>query len=385
MSIINKMLQELDRRQPPLSGDRVVASQSSAARRVSHRHEWLWRTLALLALLALAWVTWTAFQKWPRHLDTDLAYRTADRAKVASVPPSPPALAEAPSARPAAQPAPGAPPLAQAPSSAPPVAAAEQVLPLPGRAPAAAAKDTPRLALPEGLRLAESIETPLVERRAKAIAERPPRMREKAPPDTQQAKVERLERPGTTSERAENEFRYAAAVLKTGRVAEAESHFTRALELDSGHRGARQALVAMKLERGELENAQRLLQDGLAINPAQPDFTVALARILVEKRDLPGALAALERAAPGASTAEYQLMRGSVLQRLGRHAEAADAYRSALQAQTSLPQAWIGLGISLEALKRRREASEAFRHALAAGPVSPEVQTFAEQRIRALR
>ncbi len=89
--------------------------------------------------------------------------------------------------------------------------------------------------------------------------------------------------------------------------------------------------------------------------------------------------------AAAANHAEYHVLRGTILQRLGRHAEAADAYRTALKVQSSMPHAWMGLGISLEALQQRAEAAEAFRHALAAGPVSAELKTFAEQRIRALR
>jgi len=82
---------------------------------------------------------------------------------------------------------------------------------------------------------------------------------------------------------------------------------------------------------------------------------------------------------------EFHVLRGTLLQRLGRHAEAAEAYQTALQARSSIPQAWVGLGISLEALQRRPEAADAFRRALLAGPVSAEVKTFTEQRIRALR
>jgi MSHA biogenesis protein MshN len=108
--------------------------------------------------------------------------------------------------------------------------------------------------------------------------------------------------------------------------------------------------------------------------------------IHVERRDLSGALAVLERSLGAATDVpEFHVLRGTLLQRLGRHAEAADAYQTALQARTTLPQAWVGLGISLEALKRGPEAADAFRRALAAGPVSAEVKTFAEQRIRALR
>ena len=99
-----------------------------------------------------------------------------------------------------------------------------------------------------------------------------------------------------------------------------------------------------------------------------------------------GALAALDgSAAAGSGIPEFHALRGTVLQRLGRQAEAADAYRVSLQLQPANPQAWLGLGISLEALHRRPEAADAFRRALAAGPLTPEVKSFAEQRIRALR
>ena len=203
---------------------------------------------------------------------------------------------------------------------------------------------------------------------------------------TEKPRLERRELVGTLAERAENEFRQGASVLKLGRSTDAEMHFAKALEFDSGHRGARQALIAMHIERGQLEAARKLLQEGLAINPAQPDFAIALARILVERRDLSGALAALEGSASAAAEVpEFHVLRGTLLQRLGRHAEAAEAYQTALQARSSIPQAWVGLGISLEALQRRPEAADAFRRALLAGPVSAEVKTFTEQRIRALR
>ena len=254
------------------------------------------------------------------------------------------------------------------------------------------------------LRLAESIATPILESKPTASppvaavvkppapAKLPSRLAavatdKAAPPKTaDKPKFQRLDRPGPPTERAESEFRAGVAVLKLGRSADAETRFAKALEYDAGHRGARQALIAMHIERGQLEAARKLLQEGLAIDPAQPDFAIALARILVERKDLPGALAALEGSAPAAGEVpEFHVLRGTLLQRLARHGEAAEAYQTALQARSSIPQAWVGLGISLEALNHRPEAADAFRRALLAGPVSADLKTFAEQRIRALR
>jgi MSHA biogenesis protein MshN len=199
-------------------------------------------------------------------------------------------------------------------------------------------------------------------------------------------RVERRDRQSAPTELAERDFRRAVDFLKQGRNTEAENAFALSLRHDPSHRGARQALVALEIERGALDRARRLLQDGLALDPAQPDFAMTLARIHVERNDYPAALGALDASAAAAEGhAEYHFLRGTVLQRLGRHAPAAEAYRSALQAEAGSAKAWIGLGISLEALKQRPEAADAFRRALAAGPGNEDLRAFAEQRIRALR
>ena len=74
-----------------------------------------------------------------------------------------------------------------------------------------------------------------------------------------------------------------------------------------------------------------------------------------------------------------------MLQRLARHREAVEAYQSSVRIQAASPQAWIGMGISFDALAQRPEAVDAFRRSLAAGPLSAELKSFAEQRIRALQ
>jgi MSHA biogenesis protein MshN len=363
MSIINKMLQELDRRQAPVGAN--GAAPPLHVRTVAPANEggvWFRGALIVLTVAATAWGGWLTYQLFPRRIATDLAFKAADEARTRAPTPAP----------------------VPAPASAEPAAAAAS--PSPAEVPS-----SPQI---EMLRLAESIATPILESKPAASSAPAPAAKpvvalpQKLAPAkaVEKPRFERLERLGPPAERAENEFRSGAAVLKLGRSAEAEMHFAKALEFDNRHRGARQALIAMHLERGQLEAARKLLQEGLALDPAQPDFAIALARILVERKDLPGALAALEGSAPAAGEVpEFHVLRGTLLQRLARHGEAVEAYQTALQARSSIPQAWVGLGISLEALQRRPEAADAFRRALLAGPVSAEVKTFAEQRIRALR
>ena len=373
MSLINKMLQDLDRREASTGADGTAPPmQVRTVKPRADRGEWFWRTLAALVLVAIGWVAWVGYQIWPRALATDLAFSAAEQAR----------------ARPAARPSPPPVPVT-------PVLPVETAAAAPAPEPAPAAPPEPKPAAPrapevrpEKLRLEQSIRTPIAEAAPEPVTQPAPAAIASVPPPkiAEKPKLERRDRVGTPTERAENEFRYGAGLLKLGRGAEAEGRFAKALEFDSRHRGARQALVAMYMERGQLEAARKLLQEGLVLEPAQPDFAIALARILVERKDYAGALAAMESSASAAvDVPDYHVLRGTILQRLGRHGEAANEYQAALQTQSMIPQAWVGLGISLEALNRRPEAADAFRRALAAGPVSADVKTFAEQRVRALR
>ncbi len=365
MSLINKVLRDLDRRHAISAGDATAPpAQVRAVEPRSGGHEWFWRVVAVLALAALSWVSWVIYQVRPRPLATELALQAAEEARARPKPVRPVQVAEV-------APKPPVVPAEPAPPSAEPAK--------PPAEPAAQAVTAPKPA-PELLRLAPSIETPIVEPA--------PKFRGKAAAKVvvEKSRVERRDRALSAADRADTEFRRGVDLLKRGREIEAQQAFATALESDARHRGARQALVALNLERGQLENAQRLLQDGLAADPAQPDFAIALARIYIERGNPQAALATMQGSeAAAANHAEYYVLRGTILQRLRRYAEAADAYRTALNVQPSMPHAWMGLGISLEALQQRAEAAQAFRQALAAGPVSAELKTFAEQRIRALR
>lgn len=390
MSLINQMLQELDRREAGAAGDAVQRHVHAVGREPAHR-EWFWRTLALLIFAALAWVAWVAYQMWPHPIVTELAYRSAEEARARAA--RPPSVTVAPSATPPVLDPVTTPAAAGAPRPPTIRAAAEATPAVPEGVPAASQAALPpvQALLPpvdRGLRLAKSIDTPIVQVPRKPAAQPTvPKMASLKPAEAADlSKVERRDRVSTPADRAENEFRYAAAVLKLGRAEEAESHFAKALEIDPRHHGARQALVVMDLEQGDLNSAQRLLEEGLRLDPAQPEFAMALARIRIERKDLAGALSALDGAAAGAGSApDFNILRGTVLQRLGRNADAAEAYRLALRQQPAIPQAWVGLGISLEALQRHHEAAEAFRQALLAGPVNPDLKAFIDQRIRALR
>jgi MSHA biogenesis protein MshN len=197
--------------------------------------------------------------------------------------------------------------------------------------------------------------------------------------------VDKRDRARTASDTAEAHFRRAALLLSHGRVSEAEEQLIGALHADPRHTAARQAYISLLLDQQRIAAARRSLQDALALDVAQPTFALALARIHAAERDYAGALAVLERSASVGQGSEFQAFRGAMLQRLGRHPEAVEAYQNALgNGGGSAATAWVGYGISLEALGRRGDAAQAYRRALASGPIAAEAREYAENRARAL-
>jgi tetratricopeptide (TPR) repeat protein len=364
VSVINKMLQDLDRRSAiGTDGPQVAAQPVKAVAAARQGHEWFWRVLAVLVMISLGWVGWVAYQIQPRPLVTPLALMVAQK--------STPVIPEKPATAPVAVPVPVA--LAQA-SNPEPVRPAET------------------------FRLARSIETPIAEPRARpaeprarpAAAEaKKPEMQpvaaaEPAAPATK-ALVDKRDRSKGKNEAAEAHFRSAAALLNQARVSEAEEQLAAALQADPSHVPARQAYVALLLEQHRVSNALRLLQEAVDANPAQPTFSLGLARIYAEQREYAAALAVLDKSGPAARGAEFQVLRAAVLQRLGRHAEAVSTYQEVLQKSAQPGGTWTGLGISLEAVGRRSEAAQAYHHALAAGLLPAELRDYAEARIKALQ
>lgn len=362
MSVINKMLKELDQRQapPPAGGPAVrpirVGSGIAAKGKVA-----FWRLLAFLLLAGVVWIVIVAFQLQVQPVVTNLAFRAAEDARTRRAPP--PETVVAVPARPPVSPLVNPDVLKLAPSIQTPIPAEKAPKPLQAPAP----EKAPVVATPP--KAAEAVE-----------AGRPS---QPSPERHANQGVEKRERPRNPQEFAEADFRRGAGLLNEGRTAEAMEFFAAALKADRNHESARQALAALLLDQRQIESARRLLQEGLAINPGNVVFASSLARILIEGKDYEGALKALQGAsAAGASSAEYRAMSGAAYQRLGNHRAAMEAYQAALRLSPGAGSSWVGLAISLEALDHPLEAVEAYRRALSTGTLTADMRGFAETRLQ---
>jgi len=384
MSLINKMLRDLDKRHASQLGTAAPAGGLS-----QHMHavpartlasDFFWRTMAMLMLFAVGWVAWLVWQLTPHPIVTDLAFESSRGKASASAASSRPDSVPAPQSA-APQPAPALPA-----SSASAASAAAQP-PLPQR--------SEKINV-DMLRLATELTTPIPQRSPRASSSRSGPRASVAAARTVSAPLAgeaaaapgKIDRRSNTSSRnrAETEFRRAVNLVNQGRIAEGMDGFRRALEIDPGHEAARQTLVALLIETKRVDEAALSLQEGLAVDTGNTGFAMLLARIMVENNDIPTALFVLQRhAAPPDRNPDFHAFAGALYQRLDRHKEAIEQYQAALRLAPSAGVWWLGLGISLQAVGRPKDAQEAFTRAKSAGNLAPDLLSFVDQRLRQLQ
>ena len=385
MSLINRMLQDLDARQAAPGGRHPLPAEVRPLppRRPSRRPV----VFAGLAVLALA--VGLAVAQWALVVP-------AAPAPAAAAPQAPVAAIAAVTAPPApAAPAIAAekPVAAEKPAEPPP-----QAPPVETRRPATTPRATPPLAVPAEKKSAvAAVKAPDVDGDTKPARLRPPATEKpsaastKAPDAVLPAHgkagkpptIERAEAAASPRERAEADYRKAIAAVNQGRLDEAVDGLRKTLRDDAMHVGARQLLVRLLLEAKRNDDAAQVLQDGLQGQPAQLGWAMTLARLQVDRGDLAGAWQTLDFSLPAAGhSADYQGFSAHVLQRLGRPREAVVHYLNAARLAPGDGRWWLGLGLALEAEGQTGEAREAYLRAKQSGNLTSALSALVEQKLR---
>lgn len=185
------------------------------------------------------------------------------------------------------------------------------------------------------------------------------------------------------TQQADAEFRKALALQQQGHVAEALAGYEAALKLNAQQDSARLAFAALLMESKRAADAERVLQEGLKIRPAQLVFSMSLARIQVERSQTDQALKTMQANLPQAEgRADYQAFYAALLQRQGRHKEAVNHYQIATQLAPNSGVWLMGLAISLQQVQRSEDAKATYQKALATQTLSPELTAFVEQKLK---
>jgi MSHA biogenesis protein MshN len=379
MSLINKMLQDLDARgaNPASSVDQEV--------RLTPKPE---RPIALpLALGALIVVLVAAALAW--YFSVRKAPSPALGSALSVVLPASPA--PAPAALPALPAAPpvvlAAPPVVQAAPTVTPVA---QAFPSPEPAPVApvivaAASPVSERSRVERMATDDQPAPPGARASQRKIAEVSDVRRAGVPPgkSSNEAVAGAPRKQENPRQQAQNAYIRALNLLQDGRVSAAIDGFEQVLRIDPHHDAARQTLIGLLLENKQQDAAMQQLAQALALDPEQPTLAMALARLQVEKGG--PALQTLQRTLPYATErADYLSFVAALLQRAQRHKEAIEHYQAAVRLSPGNGLWWMGLGISLQADDRLSDAKAAFQKAKASGSLSGELSRFVDKKLQQL-
>ena len=197
--------------------------------------------------------------------------------------------------------------------------------------------------------------------------------------------IEKKHIPLTSVQTAENTYRAAAQQLQQRHLDEAEKGFRSALVLNPRHIAAREQLAGLLLERARMDEAQQVLEQGLVSVPGQPGFATLLARIYVEQGAEPKAITLLEQQRTrSAADPEMVALLAALYQRAARHGDAIAAYKEALAQRPLEGRWWLGMGISQEAEQNWMEARFAYERVRDTN-VDSRLMRYAEQRLLIVR
>jgi MSHA biogenesis protein MshN len=390
MSLINKMLQDLDARGG--TGDAAVRPQDLKAVPAPERDR---RPLLLagagVVAVALAAGGWYGWQYWQSHR---AAPGPVPNVVINQIPPGA-RIARASDPAPVAESSEPAAPTTASQSASPPN-------PQSGSAPGLKPEPTPAPAQPAVVASATPAASAAPASAASASASasgpspgdetaalKPRRGASEAAPLKPRAERKQVDTEGvsrrelTPKLESDGAYRRALAALQEGRLSVALADLERAIEIDPRNEAARQTYVSLLLEGKRPDEAIRQLRLSLGIDPRQPGLAMVLARLQLERGG--PALDTLMKTLPSAGgNADYQAFLAGVLQREQRHADAARYYREALRLSPNNGVWWMGLGISLQAEQHLPEARDAYTRARAAAGMTPELLAFLDRKLEQL-
>ena len=177
----------------------------------------------------------------------------------------------------------------------------------------------------------------------------------------------------------------AVMLDRQGHQEDAKVPLQRALAANPLDVQARQMLIQLQLDTGQVEKAGALVAEGQRLLPEQPNFTLMLARLKVDGGDVSGAIQLLEAGRAAArSEPQYHAFLAALLLRAERYGEAMEHYLVALRSDPANANWLVGVGVAFEGVGKHADAAEAYRRADGAANLTPEMVNFLSERLARL-
>ena len=229
------------------------------------------------------------------------------------------------------------------------------------------------------------VETPIEpEPEPEAASER---ASEPAPPAaTEEAKgtmqVEQVQL--SPAELAEVKLKQAREAMKAGERERAGSLFEQVIALAPEHIDARSELAAYWYGRGRVSDALAVLEQGLQLRPQQPRWLLLYARILFNGGAYGSLLSALEQMPlQAAESEELMQLRAAAANEQQQFSAAAQDYQW-LAERENAARWWLAAAVAYEDAEQPEQALNAYQRALASDDLNADGRRYAAQRLQVL-
>lgn len=180
------------------------------------------------------------------------------------------------------------------------------------------------------------------------------------------------------------QVQYLAAreMAAQNRIPAAIGMLKKTLQQSPNHVASRALLASLHIRQRQLVDAHNTLSAGMKLDPNATKLQILQARLLAEQEETTAAIALLESIQPNA---ENRLDRTTVLaalyQKQGQYKEAAELYKRELRNTPRSGVLWSGLAMSLDAQGFLVAAMKSYRQSLKIHTLSPALREHAQRRI----
>tara|TARA_R110002153_G_scaffold27084_4_gene84254 strand:- start:5575 stop:6699 length:1125 start_codon:yes stop_codon:yes gene_type:complete len=191
---------------------------------------------------------------------------------------------------------------------------------------------------------------------------------------------------GSSQENNANSLKqHIAESLSNDNLDLAQSLLYQLLETEPDNIKARKKLASLLFAQGNYAQSKQLLVQGMELHPTQSDLRLMLARLYVVQKEPSQALNILVEFQPSIDNqTEYLAYRAALAQQLKQTELAKSDYQVLANVEPTNAKWWLGLAIAEDQLGEIKMAVQAYSRASSLGQLDGSVGEFMQQRISVL-
>lgn len=151
------------------------------------------------------------------------------------------------------------------------------------------------------------------------------------------------------------------------------------------HIEARNLLAGTYFKQQDINSAQLVLQEGIALNANVLEWRIMLSKILIMQGEYDFVLQLLSAEFESQANLDFWVLQGTAAQSASQHKQALNSFKHLTQLQPSQAKWWLALATSKDALGEYLDAKQLYKVALDLGGLNTAMTQHALQRLVALK